>query len=122
MDTSLTLFLEKSPQPIPFQIQVNICHDITLALSILHSNNIIHRDLSSNNVLMMSNIRAKVTDFRMAKLVDNMQRTLTKNPGADAYMPPEALRSQPEYTEKIDCFSYGVLAALWQSRCSQEKC
>ena len=66
MDDSLTHFLESSPQPIPYHIQVNICHDITLALSFLHSNNIVHRDLSSNNVLLISSIRAKVTDFGMA--------------------------------------------------------
>ena len=42
--------LESFPQPIPYHIQVNICHDIVLALSFLHSNGIVHRDLSSNNV------------------------------------------------------------------------
>ena len=42
MDDSLTHFLESSPQPIAYHIQVNICHDITLALSFLHSNNIVH--------------------------------------------------------------------------------
>ena len=52
MDNSLTHFLESSTQPIPYHIQLNICHDITLALSFLHSNNIVHRDLSSNNVLI----------------------------------------------------------------------
>ena len=58
MDKSLTHFLENSPQPIAYHIQVNICHDITLALSFLHSNGIIHRDLSSNNVLLRGNILA----------------------------------------------------------------
>ena len=38
MDDSLTQFLESSIQPIPFHIQVNICYDITLVLSFLHSN------------------------------------------------------------------------------------
>ena len=70
MDNSLTHFLESSPQPIPYHIQVNICHDISLALSFLHSNNIVHRDLSSSNVLVTGNIRAKVTDFGMARLSD----------------------------------------------------
>ena len=30
-------------------------------------------------------------------------------PGADVYMPPEAIKDQPIYTEKIDCFSFGVI-------------
>ena len=68
MDESLTHFLEKSSELTPYHVQVNLCHDVSLALSFLHSNNIIHRDLSSNNVLLISNVRAKVTDFDMARL------------------------------------------------------
>ena len=113
MDDSLTHFLESSTQPIPYHIQVGICHDVTLALSFLHSNNIVHRDLSSNNVLLIGNIRAKVTDFGMASLGDiNPQATLFTNtmcPGTDVYMPPEAVQDKPVYTEKIDCFSFGVI-------------
>ena len=113
MDDSLTHFLESSTQPIPYHIQVNICHDVTLALSFLHSNKIIHRDLSSNNILLIGNVRAKVTDFGMARLGDiNPQATRFTNtmcPGTDVYMPPEAVQDKPVYTEKIDCFSFGVI-------------
>ena len=114
MDDCLTHFLESSPQPIPYHIQVNICHDITLALTFLHSNDIVHRDLSSNNVLLTCNaVRAKVTDFGMARLSDQNTRatqlTLTMCPGTDAYMPPEAVQEEPVYTDKIDCFSFGVI-------------
>ena len=113
MDDSLTHFLESSTQPIPYHTQVNICHDVTLALSFLHSNNIVHRDLSSNNVLLRGNVLAKVTDFGMARLGDiNPQATHFTNtmcPGTDVYMPPEAVQDKPVYTEKIDCFSFGVI-------------
>ena len=113
MDDSLTHFLESSTQPIPYHIQVNVCHDVSLALSFLHSNNIVHRDLSSNNVLLIGNVRAKVTDFGMARLGDiNPQATRFTNtmcPGTDVYMPPEAVQDKPVYTEKIDCFSFGVI-------------
>ena len=113
MDDSLTHFLESSLPPVPYHIQVNLCHDIAIALSFLHSNNIIHRDLSGNNVLLIGNIRAKVTDFGMARLGDQNPRathlTFTKCPGTDVYMPPEAVQEEPVYTEKIDCFSFGVI-------------
>ena len=106
MDDSLTHFLESSTQPISYHIQINICHDVTLALSFLHSNKIIHRDLSSNNVLLCGNVLAKVTDFGMARLGDiNPQATRFTNtmcPGTDVYMPPEAVQDKPVYTEKID--------------------
>ena len=110
MDENLTLFLDNYPQPIAYHTQANLCHDIALALSFLHSNGIVHRDLSSNNVLLFSNIRAKVTDFGMAKLSDlNSRSAFTMCPGTDVYMPPEAVCEEPLYTEKIDCFSFGVI-------------
>ena len=87
------------------------------ALAFLHSNRIIHRNLSSNNVLMIGDVRAKVTDFGMARLgILNPQLTLTLCPGADVYMPPEAVKDKPVYTEKIDCFSFGVIAVQIMTR------
>lgn len=108
MDDSLTHFLDTSPRPVPYNVQVSICHDITLALSHLHSNGIVHRDLSSNNVLLIGSIRAKLSDFGMAKLGD-ISHTFTMCPGTDVYMPPESVDDNPLYTEKIDCFSFGVI-------------
>ena len=113
MDENLTQFLEQSHEPLAYYIQVNLCHDIALALTYLHSKDIIHRDLSSNNVLLIgAGIRAKVTDFGMAKKFDENCTTttpLTSYPGTLPYMPPEALDHPPVYTKQLDCFSFGVL-------------
>ena len=100
MDESLTRFLERLTGLLPYHSQLNICHDVALALAYLHSNAIIHRDLSSNNVLLIGEgSRAKVTDFGMSKLIDMNPRMtpLTQVPGTPAYMPPEALISPPHY-------------------------
>ena len=112
LDGNLTQFLEQSREALPYHTQVNLCHDIALALAYLHSNRIIHRDLSSNNVLLIAGSRAKVTDFGMAKVFDANRRItpVTLCPGTMVYMAPEALRERPTYTEKLDCFSCGVLA------------
>lgn len=111
MDDSLTHFLESSPQPIAYHIQVNVCHDIALALSFLHSNSIIHRDLSSNNVLMIGSIRAKITDHGMMRLgFLNPHLIFTLYPGSDVYVPPEAVKDKPVCNGKVDCFSFGVIA------------
>ena len=112
MDDSLTKFLERSQEPLPYHTQVDISHDIALALSYLHSNDIIHRDLSSNNVLLMSEgnrSRAKVTDFGMAKHFNVNHSPMTLCPGTLVYMAPEALADPPVYTAKLDTFTFGVL-------------
>ncbi|XP_064405397.1 uncharacterized protein LOC135350513 isoform X3 [Halichondria panicea] len=119
MDESLTHFLESSPGDIPYHIQVNLSYDIAQALAFLHSNGIIHRDLSSNNVLLIAGTRAKVTDFGMSKFRDiNVSRlaTMTTCPGTPAFMSPEALNEPPVYTEKLDNFSFGVLLVQTTTR------
>ena len=112
LDESLTSMLEQSPNPLPFHIQVDICHDVSLALSYLHSQSITHRDLSSNNVLMVAKRRAKVADFGMSRILDIDRRNstqLTMCPGTKVYMPPEALKDPPHYSNKLDVFSLGVI-------------
>ena len=112
MDESLTHFLEHSDTPLPYHVQVDISHDIALALAYLHSNDIIHRDLSSNNVLLIGpGYRAKVTDFGMSKFTEMhpYMTPLTKCPGTQAYMAPEALQEESLYTAKLDVFQAGVL-------------
>ena len=113
MDESLTRFLERSQEPLPYHTQVNLCHDVALALAYLHSNGTIHRDLSSNNVLLIgAGNKAKITDFGMAKLFDVNHTTMTPQtmcPGTLAYMSPKALNDSPVYTKKLDTFSFGVL-------------
>ena len=121
MDESLTRFLERSHDPLPYHTEVNLCHDIAMALSYLHSNGIVHRDLSSNNVLLIAGSRAKVTDFGMVKLYDLNRSTahhtaLTQCPGTLAYMSPEALEEPPMYTYKLDSFSLGVLGVQIMTR------
>ena len=110
-DESLTAFLERSPGPLSYHIQVNICHDIALALVYLHSNGLIHRDLTGNNVLLIAGPRAKITDFGMSKLatVNPRMTALTLCPGNVLYMSPEALDEAKSYTAKLDVFSFGVI-------------
>ena len=110
-DESLTAFLERSPEPLSYHVQLNICLDIALALVYLHSNGLIHRDLTGNNVLMIAGTRAKITDFGMSKLATGNPRmtALTLCPGNLLYMSPEALDEAKSYTAKLDIFSFGVI-------------
>ena len=119
MDESLTGYLERAREPLPFHAEVSFSYDVALGLSYLHSRGYIHRDLSSNNVLIMAGVRAKITDFGMCRATPGPrygQSRLTQCPGTQVYMPPEALVEHPVYTAMLDVFSYGVLIIQIMSR------
>ena len=101
---------------LPEEISYGILRDVALGLCFLHERSppIIHRDLSANNVLLTSNMNAKLSDLGVAKILNLIparmtQMTQTKAPGTPCYMPPEVLSAKPKYTTKIDIYSYGVL-------------
>ena len=107
MDKNLTGYLEaNSLHPVPYHVQVNICHSVALALSYLHANSITVRGISSNDVLLAGSAQViKLHDFVWSAFDSD---DLTMCP--DVYMPPEALTDDPILNTKgIDCFSFGVV-------------
>ena len=115
LHTTLSACLERYGV-LPDEISYGILRDVALGLCYLHERSppIIHRDLSANNVLLTSNMNAKLSDLGVAKILNltparMTQMTQTKAPGTPCYMPPEALTAKPKYTSKIDIYSYGVL-------------
>ena len=113
LDESLTGYLDRVKKLPSYCTQVNLSHDVALAIAHLHSKGIVHRDLSSNNILLIAGSKAKVSDFGMSKIIDvsgtSSRHSLTQVPGTHVYMPPEAFLEPPDYSNKIDCFSFGPL-------------
>ena len=115
MDTSLTSFIEKNQSKIAMKTKLSILHDVSLGLSYLHGRRpaVIHRDLSSNNVLLSKgHLVVKISDLGTAKMIraDSKQTKsrLTTAPGTLHFMPPEALEEQdPVYGTPVDVFSFG---------------
>ena len=107
MGESLRYSLERYPN-IPMTIKLSILFDVSLGLRYLHSNKIVHRDLSSNNILLTSLLRAKISDLGVAKVVKtDSKKSLTHIPGTADFMPPEAQADIPIYDTSLDVFSYG---------------
>ena len=115
LPTSLAACLETRPRLlVPLHLQISILGNVALGLAYLHGHAppVIHRDLTANNVLLTSNMTAKIGDLGVARMIElkpSRSLHLTQAPGTTAYMPPEALALQPNYNTKIDSFSFGVL-------------
>jgi len=100
--------------------QSRICVDVAKAMSYLHGQSppIIHRDLTSPNVLLSAPVRAgddvprvKVSGFgfaRMLPMQERWARNLTMEVGTIAWVAPEIL-SGCHYDEMVDVYSYGIL-------------
>lgn len=115
----LAEFVETHKQ-IPDSIKVSFLLDVSHGLLYLHSRNppIIHRDLSAGNVLLTGDGKAKIADLGASKILKAhckvsshwQMQVQTAQPGAFAYMPPEALKEAPEYDQAFDVFSFGAVA------------
>jgi serine/threonine protein kinase len=115
---NLTTCIEQNhPGVLRPELSYSILHDVALGLNYLHSQEppIIHRDLSSNNVLLTSDMKAKISDLGVAKIVNLTPLQVTRmvhntqTPGTPAYMPPEAMVANPKYDRSIDIFSFGIM-------------
>lgn len=70
MNTSLTLLIRNRPN-LEIQVKHSILLDVTSGLSYLHSHTppVIHRDLSPNNIMLSSQLVAKIGDLGVAKAI-----------------------------------------------------
>ena len=113
LPTNLTSCIEQY-NILSTEVNCSILYDVALALRYLHSQTppIIHRDLSSNNILLTPNMTAKISDFGTARLLENDSAgapEMTGKPGTIDFMPPESFTINPVCDTSIDEFSYGVM-------------
>nr|XP_023912423.1 MDIS1-interacting receptor like kinase 2-like [Quercus suber] len=92
--------------------RVNIIKGVAHALSYMHHDclpPIVHRDISSKNILLDLEYEAHVSDFGIAKILNQDSSNWTSLAGTYGYLAPE-LAYTMKITEKCDMFSFGVLA------------
>ncbi|KAF1323543.1 Tkl/lisk/lisk-dd1 protein kinase, partial [Globisporangium splendens] len=96
-----------------------IALDAAMGVAFLHSQQVIHRDIKSSNILLDTNYRAKLCDFGFAMDMkasaqhddeDEAQGKARRKSycGTDAYMAPEMFLDE-DYNESVDVFSFGVV-------------
>jgi serine/threonine protein kinase len=105
--------LENKVNPLGWKLRIQIAKGIIDGIGYLHSNDVIHRDIKTENVLMDHEHQwmPKVCDFGFARkskdLAKGSRMTIC---GTEAYMAPELLFDE-DYGSMADIFSYGVVLA-----------
>ena len=116
MDYSLKKYLEVEATALgsSFQLQIQLCLDVSQGLAYLHENKIIHRDLCDDNVLIKicDRPKAKIGDFGMSKILkyDLSSISMTGLAQREVYIPSEAREDPTYYNYSLDIYSFGVIA------------
>jgi len=95
----------------PVRVAV-IASDVAAALERAHRGGLIHRDVSAGNVMVSMTGETKVTDFGIARIMDEHDQQTTAGAkavfGTAAYISPEQAQGQ-SVDERTDLYSLGVV-------------
>jgi len=84
-------------------------NNIANGLKIIHENNIFHRDIKPDNILLNSNNKydiIKISDFGISSLQNRNNDSLTSGKGTMEYMAPEQISNN--YDKSVDIWSFGI--------------
>ncbi|KAL6041774.1 serine/threonine-protein kinase STY17 [Balamuthia mandrillaris] len=112
--TSASLFtvdqLFETGPSVPWNMDTTLgmAIDAARGLAYLHSIDVCHRDIKSENLLVRRDMSACIADLGISRV---MGPKMTKALGTPRYMAPEVITGKP-YGMKADVYSYGIL--LWE--------
>jgi hypothetical protein len=83
---------------------------LALGMQAAHEARVIHRDLKPGNVLLAADGTPKITDFGLAKKMDEDGATRTGSVlGTPSYMPPEQARGDSDLGPAVDIYALGAI-------------
>jgi serine/threonine protein kinase len=105
---SLMEYLEQHPSSFLTEEEgAHLFHEVAKGLEYLHKQNIYHRDIKLNNILLGSQGEVKLIDFGFSlKLKED--KKISAFCGTPSYMAPEVLSRLPHCPEKGDVWSFGI--------------
>ena len=86
----------------------NIIIQICLGLKEIHDNNIIHRDLTPDNIFIDENNKIKIGDFGISKILTASNKYANSTVGKYKYFAPELVKGE-KHNNKIDIYSLGCI-------------
>jgi serine/threonine protein kinase/tetratricopeptide (TPR) repeat protein len=101
--------------PLPLDETAYLIQQIGSALHYAHRQGIVHRDVKPANVLIDTEGNAFVSDFGIARILDESApkgKSLTmtgSSVGTPAYMAPEQIQGQTQVDERVDIYALGAL-------------
>ncbi|GBC08805.1 hypothetical protein RclHR1_00840006 [Rhizophagus clarus] len=97
---------------LSWDVKKKLAYQIADGLNYLHNENVLHKDLHSKNVVIHEG-NAKIIDFGISKIQDQISGAHTRYRGIIAYIEPKRLLSPDfPYTKSSDVYSFGVL--MWE--------
>jgi serine/threonine protein kinase len=95
-------------RPLGFDQIGEIIAQVAEALDFAHTKGIVHRDVKPANIILVDGMRAKITDFGIAKITSGGNLTTTGQfLGTPNYMAPEQIKGAP-VDGRTDIFSLGI--------------
>ena len=114
VEKNLLEVLEESPNGLSPKLIKSFVYQMCKAISYLHSNNMIHRDVKPENLLIDENMKLKLCDFGFARKILLDKNNNNINPMTDYvatrwYRSPELLLSGGVYGPEVDYWAVGCI-------------
>ena len=107
-----TLASKLGGKPIPARETAKLVEALARAMQLAHSRNVVHRDLKPANILLTADGTPKITDFGLARQLDNDSGATQAGAvlGTPSYMAPEqASGSSHEAGPAADVYALGAI-------------
>ena len=114
VEKNLLEVLEESPHGLSPKLIRSLVYQMCKAVAYLHKNNMIHRDVKPENLLIDENLNLKLCDFGFARKVklnknNNNIDTMTDYVATRWYRSPELLLSGGIYGPEVDYWAIGCI-------------
>ncbi|KAJ3121414.1 hypothetical protein HK098_003675 [Nowakowskiella sp. JEL0407] len=99
--------------PLPLESRFQLLLDVAIGMFVLHNQDIIHKDIKTQNILVDENLRAKICDFGLAvikrEITSKIPQSADVLAGTRVYMAPELFEFNSKSSKASDVFAFAVI-------------